>query len=107
MERQPEVTITPHDHRYGFQCYVLEGRVQNTMYHVTPCEFSASARWARLGYDRHTRKLYGEPQLMAGHMVTTEFNAGQWYSMRAKDFHSIAFSQGTRVLFVEGTPTNE
>lgn len=107
MQRDPEGEITPHDHRYGFQCYVLEGRVVNRLYHVSPAPFPAAARWARLGYDRGTRKLFGEPELVAGSTSRHVYNAGEWYQMSAFDFHSITFDQGTRVLFIEGPVQNE
>jgi len=28
QEREPELFITPHDHRYSFDCYVLKGGLQ-------------------------------------------------------------------------------
>ena len=54
--------------------------------------------------DRANPTNYGIKTASYGHFLrtTTVYEAGQWYSMKYDEFHSIEFSKGARVLFIEG-----
>ena len=101
-QREHQEPITPHSHRFDFQCLVLSGRVRNR-------------KWTRV-YDPRA-DLYGASILRCNAMGDYEkvydhkdryafadeiFSAGEWYSMRAEEIHSIYFGSQTEVLFFEG-----
>jgi hypothetical protein len=109
-ERDHQECVAPHNHRFGFQCFVLAGSVRNVIW--TPCKRDeagdlywittlypidgglgnyrivqdslASSRW------KHSARTYGP---------------GDTYSMTASQLHSIWFSRGAKVLFFEGPQT--
>ena len=101
-EREHEEPITPHSHRFDFQCLVLAGEVRNRIWarstkgdlyeetilehhghfgDQTPAEKKEISRW---GY------------------VESKYATGMLYEMKADAIHSIYFSRGARVLFFEG-----
>jgi hypothetical protein len=100
--RHHQEPITPHSHRFDFQCWVLAGSVCNRVW--TPTAFHGDEytrtdviylgecgkyKKDRIGPCSYTfrDKTYGE---------------GDWYSMTHDQIHSIYFSKGTQVLFFEG-----
>lgn len=103
MSREQLSDITPHSHRFDFECLVLEGTVINRVwapndkgdvyqrsqlkYKGEPGKYDLE----RADYDRYayTAKVYGK---------------GDWYGMHAEQMHSITFSVGAKVLFFEGPP---
>ncbi len=100
--REHQEPIIPHSHR--FHCKVLSGRVRNLI-------------WSEgVGGDmfRATTMRYdGEPgaytkiaaDVGRWSRITTEYRAGDEYSMTTDQVHSIFFSKGAAVLFLEGPPT--
>lgn len=102
-ERDHVEPITPHSHRFDFECLVLKGQVVNRV-------------WSR-SYDG-TGDLYqatelrygGQPGEYTGVSGETErwvyedelFRKDSTYGMKAEQVHSIYFKKGTAVLFVEG-----
>jgi hypothetical protein len=104
--RDHQEAVTPHSHRFDFQCWVLDGRVRNRIW-----------TYSSYGGDMFTQTnlVYkGEPgayervhigQSRYEHTDTVH-EAGSWYSMKSKQIHSIYFAKGTEVLFLEG-PTKE
>lgn len=101
MTREQEYDITPHDHRYSFQCCVLAGSVRNRRYAVQST-LKEYAGYAALPYD-HARHALNEdrPRWLYAHSKEETFGEGDWYSMRCGEFHSIRFAKGTRVLLIE------
>jgi len=101
MSRDQEYDITPHDHRYDFECFVISGSVTNRRY------WSASARkddatHARLQYDYQAKALNEASAnwFRAGYREEV-FGIGEWYSMKSYEFHSIRFAKGSKILFIE------
>jgi hypothetical protein len=104
-ERKHQETITPHSHRFNFQCWVLRGSVRNRL-------------WFRRDHDDTNSDEYRTTQLqysgkIGGYSVDqggvnrwayydSVFTQGQCYSMRAEQVHSIFFARDTVVLFFEG-----
>lgn len=100
--RENAAEITPHSHRFDFACLVLRGEVinqvwtfdpsadkfvhQNLRYHGTPGEFEVVST--------------GDPMGMS--KKSTRYAAGQWYTMKSHEIHSILFSRDAEVLFFEG-----
>ena len=104
-EREHQEAITPHSHRFNFQCWVLRGSVRNRIWTKTYNQNPAGDLFQR------TKLIYEGD---VGHYQTEacdignwkysdqEYSAGQCYSMRADEVHSIFFSRGALVLFFEG-----
>lgn len=103
----PEL-IAPHSHRYDFACLVLAGSVVNTVY--KPCkgiEGPTSDFWAMSiltpiegGLGDYEKQVISQASCFTP--VSTTYRAGDVYSMLNDDIHSIQFSRGAQVLFIEG-----
>lgn len=102
MTREQEYEITPHDHRFGFKCAVLDGCVTNRVYKVDTCH-KDHATHVTVPYDPSTHSLN---EALAKHARANfheaTYNSGDWYQMEHEQFHAIRFSRGARVLFIEG-----
>lgn len=103
-EREHQESVTPHSHRFDFQCWVIQGKVVNRIW-------KEASTWSP------EADLFEKTQLKFDDMgsyerVTSErckynytdrtYQAGEWYLMRASQIHSINFSRGAVVLFFEG-----
>lgn len=107
-DREHQETITPHSHRFGFQCWVLRGRVRNRLW-----TRSINGDWyhaSRLVYSgevgAYVREEIEEPRAL-WRFDDEVFEEGECYAMTADQIHSIYFSRGTRVLFFEGPTTRD
>ena len=108
--REHQEQVTPHSHRFDFRCYVVKGWVTNIIW---------NKQWLPRDGDRFmssTLTYQGE----SGKYKTTTgesgswspskstYQAGEFYSMRYDQIHSIQVSRNAKVLFFEGkTETNE
>lgn len=105
-ERNHEETIVPHSHRFDFQCLVLSGHVENTIWRpgLSGDEFMASS----MIYGGAPGK-YETVELSPGRFTPkrTMFAPGEWYGMSHDEIHSIKFSRGAMVLFLEGPPKTQ
>lgn len=103
MEREQEAYVTAHDHRYSFSCCVLSGRVVNRLYSVREALHKDMASHALLPYSQASHSLDGErARWVVADYSDQAYVEGDWYGMKADQFHSITFSKGARVLFLEG-----
>lgn len=101
--RDHQDQITPHTHRFDFVCLVLEGYVTNKVWEKGVDGEGDLFEQSELIYK-------GEPGSHALESVGRgwweyseyEFCAGEIYSMKADEVHSIKFSRGAKVLFFEG-----
>ena len=100
--RDHQENITPHSHRFDFQCWVLAGRVRNKVW--TPSYGGGD-------YFTRTNLIYGGAVgqyekvrigVCGWGFTETDYAKDDWYSMEAKEVHSIEFSKGAEVLFFEG-----
>jgi hypothetical protein len=109
-EREHQEPITPHSHRFDFQCWVLAGSVKNRTwrrsydhdrdadeFHETILRFGGE-------FGRFAREPAGVGKWRYSDAVHA---AGSCYSMPADDVHSIYFSRGAMVLFFEGPSTSD
>lgn len=93
--------ITPHSHRFDFQCLVLQGSVTNTLfietglgdeYQVTQTRYLGSpGKYETM----KTRRAMYLPE-------SRRYVEGDWYGMTCEEIHSISFSRDAVVLFIEG-----
>lgn len=96
--------ITPHSHRFNFQCLVLRGHVLNTVFRQDDSgdEYGSTV----MMYNGRAGNLSVNHSLGTdiGRWVfdVKRFNAGAWYGMSYDQIHSINFSRDAVVLFFEG-----
>lgn len=97
--------ITPHSHRFDFQCWVLRGSARNRI-------------WREGYYEDSTIDLFtssiitygGEPGQYRKEVnsrgrwtyADTIYDAGECYSMKSHEVHSIYFARNSLILFFEG-----
>jgi hypothetical protein len=104
--RESSGMITPHSHRFDFQCLVMRGSVVNTIYDVDEsgdAYMMSSLRY--MGEPGAYEKLQGIDGLFSARKATYE--AGEWYGMRHDEIHSISFSRDAVVLFIEGAQVTD
>jgi hypothetical protein len=104
-EREHEEPITPHSHRFDFQCWVLDGSVTNRLWLPTYQTDRHGDKYqaSTLHYDGDMGKYRVEPgEINCWRSSDKQYHEGECYSMTAKEVHSIFFSRGARVLFFEG-----
>lgn len=105
MTRDQEAFVAPHSHRYGFSCFVIDGLVENTIY--TPCPESSANAQEYLEVEQRYVGAPGKYINVSNERAfyckrTDKYEKKHWYSMDSSQVHSIVFSKGARVLFLEG-----
>lgn len=102
MTHHQQFYISPHNHRFDFCCYVLDGKVTN--HHYIPT--TGGDPYLISTYDPNTYAKEGliDIQTVPFIIRNTEYsaNSNPWYSMSRDQFHSITFEKGAKVLFFEG-----
>lgn len=103
-EREHQESITPHSHRFGFQCLVLRGNVRNRLWRQVGHDAAGDLyRTTTLRYLGGIGKYERTPGDVCKWSYTDEcFTAGECYGMSADEVHSIFFSRDALVLFLEG-----
>lgn len=104
--RETQEFTTPHSHRYGLHCEVLEGWVENTIWtgSTTFGSGQIADEWmmCRLKYGGEPGKYDMTHQGMCRFQYsTTRHQKGSSYSMKHTDIHSIRFSRGAVVIITE------
>lgn len=109
-DREHQECITPHSHRFDFQCWVLKGSVRNRIWRKT-------YDYDKDGDDFQVTKLvyrgdFGAFEKHEGSVhrwLYTDYTheAGQCYRMKAAEVHSIYFSRGAMVMFFEGPTVSD
>jgi hypothetical protein len=104
--RNHQEVITPHSHRFDFECHVLEGTVTNRVW--TPDSRGDEHQTIRLDYKGKIGEHKKYPQDIRRWSYGTNFyQKGDSYSMTCDEVHSIWFSRDTKVLFLEGATKRE
>lgn len=103
--RDQQEHVTPHSHRFDFQCLVLRGYVENTIWTQMSGNYDNGDEFqiSRLIYKNKVGEYHinkAATQFFRG--KTNTHNEGATYSMKAEEIHSIKFSRGAKVLFFEG-----
>lgn len=101
--RNHQDQITPHSHRFDFACLVLKGTVINKIW--TECDEKQGDLFelSRLFYSGIIGSHSKEPDGRSWYNFRSKvYNAGDVYSMKAEELHSINFSKDSVVLFFEG-----
>lgn len=101
--RNHQESITPHSHRFDFQCWVLRGHIRNRLWEMTTSDRGDAYSKSTLKYCGSIGNYEIEDGLVSNWCFTESiFDSGQCYSMKAHEVHSIYFSRGAVVLFFEG-----
>ena len=114
MTKNQEFYISPHNHRFDFACCVLRGSVIHHLYReglgivkeLAELGNSVNAyavyEYVSPGFDKATEYKHKLLGYEIYERETQHYSAGDWYGLRSHQFHSIEFTQGSRVLFLEG-----
>ena len=110
--RDHQEVITPHSHRFDFQCMVLAGEVRNRIWEQNELDFPKvegdEFRLSTLEYEGKMGKYRKNEGAVYRYSYRDEVHkAGSVYSMFAEQIHSIFFSRGAVVLFFEGPTTSD
>jgi len=106
-ERNHVEPIVPHSHRFDFACHVLEGVVTNRLWRK---DDEPTGKRHFDAYTAISLKYLGEVGNYSRSVIGVDewcyqdrtYKAGERYSMKANEIHSIYFSKGAKVLFFEG-----
>lgn len=94
--------ITPHSHRFNFTCLVLQGEVENILFRQGHGDAYCIGILRPKGGGLGGYELERSATCTHWQEEVHNYIAGQTYSMRAEEIHSIRFSAGCEVLFLEG-----
>lgn len=104
MTRRQDTQITPHSHRFDFTCLVLQGKVRNTLFYdggpASDEYVQRVVRYTGKPGDYETESEDSMPYRYGSDTKT--YYAGDTYSMKTREIHSIEFESGALVLFFEG-----
>lgn len=109
-ERAHQEAITPHSHRFDFQCLVLEGKVRNRLWKPVDRFYQGDGDWFQWSVLRGAGLgQYERGSSTPGRYTFEdhEYEAGGRYGMKADEIHSIYFDRNTRVLFFEGPQVSD
>lgn len=104
-EREHQEAITPHSHRFNFQCWVLRGWVRNRVWKQTYPHDAGADKFesTTLVYEGDIGKYRMEPGEVNGWRYRDcTYAEGECYAMESEQVHSIYFSRDAVVLFFEG-----
>lgn len=100
--------VTPHNHRYDFTAFVIQGYVVNTIYRLIKeedenDEMSDAERFAVCDLHKDFTGVFAVEQKESAMFVPeeSEYHQGSSYSMRYEQFHTIEFSKDAIVLVIE------
>lgn len=106
--RNHQDQITPHSHRFNFACLVLEGSVINRVWSET---LESEGDLFESTTLRYSGEIGNHEKSRDGRAFYTYFdvkyNKGDCYAMSAQQIHSIQFSKGAKVLFLEGPQVSD
>lgn len=93
MERDHIECIVPHSHRFDFHCIVLEGEVENILYHCQdnfPDDADLYVQTISMyngEIGSYTNSIHKHP--LACKMQRVQYGEGDQYSMKSNEIHSI------------------
>lgn len=103
--RDHQEEITPHSHRFDFECLVLQGTVTNRIWRKTDGTsgdlFMGSTLFPLDG-GMGTYRTYEHDTPTHWGYEDYRHETGSWYGLDSQEVHSIRFSRDAVVLFFEG-----
>jgi hypothetical protein len=104
--RNHQESFTPHSHRFDFVCHVMKGEVRNIIWHQSYSDDHSNTDEFQISELTYQGEIgsYKKKPTKVGRFFTKEtiHKAGDWYSMKSDEIHSIYFAKDTVVLFFEG-----
>jgi hypothetical protein len=104
-DRDQREFITPHSHRFDFACIVISGVATNVIYErAQPSQETNAFAVGTL----KRKQEFGDYEFCAGEgpshfrEIRSTYEAGSFYAMTADQIHSIYFTRGATILFLEG-----
>ena len=98
--------ITPHSHRFNLLSFVLEGQVEHHIYDKVSDGYAYKlailSQKGELG--EYETEIYSNGMFRRYEAV---HRTGGSYFLNADEYHSVIFSEGTKVLIIEGPEINE
>lgn len=110
-DRDTREWVTPHSHRFDFTCVVLAGSVENILF--VRSDNAGEGNLYSIGKTRPMDGAFGTYETKHGEDAVwfeeraSTYGVGDTYSMTYSQIHSIRFSRGARVLFLEGPNCSE
>ena len=99
--RNHQEPVTPHSHRFDFQCFVLVGSARNVLW--TESDDGDEYEATSMVYSGMPGKYVKRASRRAKFLHTDRrYFSGDEYGMKANEIHSIFFSKDAKVLFFEG-----
>lgn len=100
--------VTPHSHRYDFTAHVLAGKVRNVLW-TTDWDGDKYARSdiRYMGRPGEFEKVASQEDPLKYSTTSITYEAGQSYSMKSYQIHSIFFGRGAIVLVFESAPVSD
>lgn len=107
--------ITPHSHRFNLACCVLKGFVENSIWlplsdeELDTVDAASIDQFALVEVAGNFEDGYRTVEVLRNkyRKFSRDYVAGDWYYMSHSDIHSISFSRGSIVLFLEGPPCTD
>ncbi len=110
-EIEQHEAVTPHSHRFDFECFVLRGSVTQTLWieETEPWEDGDLYLRSTLSYGGApgSYEVARESQPTRWRTSAATYAEGEEYGMRSFEVHSIRFGRGAAVLFREGPPLTQ
>jgi hypothetical protein len=100
--RDHQENITPHSHRFGFTCLVLAGVVRNFIWERDSQGDDFIASTLTYGGQPGAYDITRDEEPSRWSRYDNYYKEGDVYQMSCEQVHSIYFTRGTRVLFIEG-----
>lgn len=107
---EQQEAVTPHSHRFHFQCRVLRGQVVQRLWHESHGNEAGDLYLrSRLVYRGQpgAYEVVREAAPRSWSYYDVAYREGSEYGMRASEVHSISFSRGAIVLVNERAPVSD
>lgn len=102
----PVLTEEPHDHRYRFISYILQGNFEQTLYQFSP---SASGNYIMTQEDCKDNGLNNQ-SLVSGdlkELFSSEYKAGDYYTIEPEALHTVGARNNAITYLVRHDPIKE
>lgn len=100
----PVIADEPHDHRYDFISYIVQGTFEQTLWNFTP---DSSGTFHMVWEDCREGETADAPSAILGNlkeMYSAEYQAGDYYQIHADQLHTVNARNNAITYLVRQTP---